>query len=96
MLGLGQELADPTGELAARYGLDADGCVLVRPDGYVGWMSGPDSTPDDLTSAILAVTGTSARSGRTGRLKQAAFDRIRAPKTHWGVSTTVAVAETPR
>ncbi len=56
VLGLGQELADPTGELAARYGLDADGCVLVRPDGYVSWMSGPASTPDDLTSAILAVT----------------------------------------
>ena len=32
-------------------------CVLVRPDGYVGWMSGADSAPSDLTSAILAVTG---------------------------------------
>jgi len=57
LLGLGHELADPTGELAARYRLNSDGCVLVRPDGYVGWMSGADSTPDDLTNAILAVTG---------------------------------------
>jgi hypothetical protein len=57
VLSLGQELADPTGELAARFGLGNDGCVLVRPDGYVGWMSGTDRTPDELTSAILAVTG---------------------------------------
>ena len=57
VLGLGQELADPTGELTARYGFDADGCVLVRPDGYVSWMSGAGSGPKDLTSAILAVTG---------------------------------------
>ena len=57
VLGLGQELADPTGDLAAGYGLDADGCVLVRPDGYVSWLADPDSTPEDLTSAILAVTG---------------------------------------
>ena len=57
VLGLGQELADPTGELVARYGLDGAGCVLVRPDGYIGWMSGAESTPGDLSGAILAVTG---------------------------------------
>lgn len=57
MLGLGQELADPTGELVVRYGLDDAGCVMVRPDGYVGWISGAESTPGDLAGAILAVTG---------------------------------------
>ena len=37
MLGLGVELMDPSGELAARYQLADEGCVLVRPDGYVAW-----------------------------------------------------------
>jgi 2-polyprenyl-6-methoxyphenol hydroxylase-like FAD-dependent oxidoreductase len=56
VLGLGRELADPTGEFVTRYGLEGAGCVLVRPDGCIGWMSGPESAPGDLTRAILAVT----------------------------------------
>ena len=60
VLSLGGEIADPTGEFAARYGLDGDGCVLVRPDGHVCWMAGADSEPNDLTDAILVVSGRSA------------------------------------
>jgi 2-polyprenyl-6-methoxyphenol hydroxylase-like FAD-dependent oxidoreductase len=37
---LGQEgLLDPSGEFNAAYGLDASGCVLIRPDGFVGWRA---------------------------------------------------------
>jgi 2-polyprenyl-6-methoxyphenol hydroxylase-like FAD-dependent oxidoreductase len=37
----GHELDDPQGSFASAYGLAAAGAVLVRPDGFVAWRSGP-------------------------------------------------------
>jgi hypothetical protein len=38
-IGGGCELADPAGAWHVAYGVEADGAVLVRPDGYVGWRA---------------------------------------------------------
>jgi putative polyketide hydroxylase len=38
-IGPGGDLTDHTGRWADRYGIDAAGAVLVRPDGYVAWRS---------------------------------------------------------
>jgi putative polyketide hydroxylase len=38
-IGEGGEFADPDGAWQAAYGVEADGAVLVRPDGYVGWRT---------------------------------------------------------
>jgi 2-polyprenyl-6-methoxyphenol hydroxylase-like FAD-dependent oxidoreductase len=40
---IGQEgLLDPTGGFVRSYGLEASGCVLVRPDGFVAWRATND------------------------------------------------------
>lgn len=39
VIGGGGEFADPDGKWREVYGIAADGAVLVRPDGYVGWRS---------------------------------------------------------
>lgn len=36
---IGGELQDVEGDFLSRYGINADGAVLVRPDGHVGWRS---------------------------------------------------------
>jgi hypothetical protein len=36
---VGPDLDDPAGRWASRYGVGADGAVLVRPDGYIAWRS---------------------------------------------------------
>src|SRR5581483_2868773 len=33
------DLKDPGGNLAHSHGIATDGCVLVRPDGFVGWRA---------------------------------------------------------
>jgi hypothetical protein len=38
-IGSGGDLTDPEGTWLAAYGIEADGAVLVRPDGYVGWRA---------------------------------------------------------
>jgi 2-polyprenyl-6-methoxyphenol hydroxylase-like FAD-dependent oxidoreductase len=43
-----REIADP-------YGIGADGAVLVRPDGIVGWRSRGAFAPDELTGALDAI-----------------------------------------
>ena len=32
-------LEDPTGQVSELYGIERDGCVLVRPDGFVAWRA---------------------------------------------------------
>jgi putative polyketide hydroxylase len=39
VIGTDGEVADPDGLWHAAYGIDTDGAVLVRPDGYVAWRS---------------------------------------------------------
>ncbi len=38
-IGSGAEIADPGNNWAVTYGIDQDGAVLIRPDGYVAWRS---------------------------------------------------------
>lgn len=45
----GGEIADPDGAWLAAYDIEADGAVLVRPDGYVGWRTRAKS-PDPIVS----------------------------------------------
>jgi 2-polyprenyl-6-methoxyphenol hydroxylase-like FAD-dependent oxidoreductase len=48
-------LAD-LGGFARAYGVDADGAVLVRPDGHVAWRSrGAPDRPGELTAALTQV-----------------------------------------
>lgn len=56
-LGVGREIGDSTGALASALGLRSDGCVLVRPDGYVAWSADNGAAPGDLRLAVLALTG---------------------------------------
>jgi aklavinone 12-hydroxylase len=42
-------LTDPSGQLAARYGIGERGASLVRPDGVVAWRS-PDLVLDPVAT----------------------------------------------
>ncbi len=48
------EFGDPDGKWQELYGIGADGAVLVRPDGYVGWRSrtGADNPAGTLADAF--------------------------------------------
>jgi len=55
----GEPLMDPTGGWPARYGVGADGAVLVRPDGVVAWRAGragtdPAGTLSTALSTVLS------------------------------------------
>jgi len=39
IIGIDTEVSNPDGQWQAAYGVEADGAVLVRPDGYVAWRS---------------------------------------------------------
>jgi putative polyketide hydroxylase len=45
------ELQAPAGRFEALYGVEPDGAVLVRPDGFVGWRA---RRPGDVPAADLA------------------------------------------
>jgi hypothetical protein len=51
-IGEGCDLGDPDGNWQAAYGVDADGAVLVRPDGHVAWRS--RSAASDPVEALRA------------------------------------------
>jgi hypothetical protein len=55
----GVDLTDLEGQLTERYGLGADGCVLVRPDGYVAWSytSGDTDHPGALREHVDSALG---------------------------------------
>ena len=57
--GPGGDLTDPTGTWAELYGVDADGAVLIRPDGHVAWRSRSLSAAPttDLAGTLGAVLG---------------------------------------
>jgi 2-polyprenyl-6-methoxyphenol hydroxylase-like FAD-dependent oxidoreductase len=55
----GGDLADPTGQLAALYGLTDTGAALIRPDGFVGWRAqtlpaNPESALREALASLLA------------------------------------------
>jgi putative polyketide hydroxylase len=52
-------LADNVDQFLGLYGIEADGAVLVRPDGYVAWRSpgdlAPDAGADDVADVVRMV-----------------------------------------
>jgi hypothetical protein len=46
----GGDLADPSGQFAALYGLTDTGAALIRPDGFIGWRA--RIMPADPASAL--------------------------------------------
>ena len=71
VLSIGTELDDADGSLAAAFGIQPGGAVLIRPDGHVAarWATRPDDRRLALASALAAVTGYAAparRASRTG------------------------------
>ena len=51
---IGADLTDPDDGFAALYGLDPDGAVLVRPDGYIAWRSRSGTAdPERRLAAVL-------------------------------------------
>jgi hypothetical protein len=53
------DLGDPAGDWHNAYGVDADGAVLVRPDGHVAWRSrsGASNPADTLRNALDRLFG---------------------------------------
>ena len=47
-------LKDPEGGFSEAYGITPGGALLIRPDGFVGWRSGPneEASPDTLRRAL--------------------------------------------
>jgi putative polyketide hydroxylase len=53
-IGTDGDLGDPDGNWHQAYGVDSDGAVLVRPDGYVAWRSRTSaSNPQQVLRAAL-------------------------------------------
>jgi 2-polyprenyl-6-methoxyphenol hydroxylase-like FAD-dependent oxidoreductase len=58
-IGTDTEVSDPDGRWQLAYGIDADGAVLVRPDGYVAWRSrsGVSNPEASLRAAFDSLLG---------------------------------------
>jgi len=56
-IGEAGDLQAPAGRLEALYGIEADGAVLVRPDGFVGWRAqrAADVPAEDLAGALATI-----------------------------------------
>jgi putative polyketide hydroxylase len=59
VIGVDGEVSDPDGNWHAAYGIDTDGAVLVRPDGYVAWRgrSGASNSQAVLRAAFEQLLG---------------------------------------
>ena len=60
---VGNELDSREGDFCERFGLGADGAVLVRPDGHVAWRREAGSVRDHvaaLRDAVALAVGRSA------------------------------------
>lgn len=53
----GASLGNPDRAWTRTYGVDDDGAVLVRPDGYVAWRRRSRATPDTLARAAERAVG---------------------------------------
>jgi 2-polyprenyl-6-methoxyphenol hydroxylase-like FAD-dependent oxidoreductase len=68
----GAELADTSGEWLTKYGIDADGAVLVRPDGHIAWRSASAAadtvaTLEQVVRRVLAVDAEASMGGTAER-----------------------------
>jgi putative polyketide hydroxylase len=56
-VGEAADLRAPAGRFEALYGVDPDGAVLVRPDGFVGWRAqrAGDAPADALAGALTTI-----------------------------------------
>jgi putative polyketide hydroxylase len=66
-IGAGTEISDPDGHWQAAYGIEPDGAVLVRPDGYVAWRSksgvaNPEAALRDVFDQLLGKVPALARA----------------------------------
>ncbi|MEM8654125.1 MAG: FAD-dependent monooxygenase [Pseudomonadota bacterium] len=57
VIGVGQDYQDPYGDWQNLREVDEDGCILVRPDGYVAWrqMSLGDAPKAALSAALQSI-----------------------------------------
>src|SRR4051812_10597826 len=54
-LRIGADLQDPERRWHAAHGVKADGAILVRPDGIVGWRAkGRGPSPEETLAKVLA------------------------------------------
>jgi hypothetical protein len=58
VIGKDSEISDPDGNWHNAYGIEPDGAVLVRPDGYVAWRSrtgvaNPEAALRDVFDRLL-------------------------------------------
>ncbi|HEY3612349.1 MAG TPA: FAD-dependent monooxygenase, partial [Gaiellales bacterium] len=58
-IGPGCEVADTYGDWARMSGVEDGGCLLVRPDGFIGWRCGalPDDPSGALDTVLRAILG---------------------------------------
>jgi 2-polyprenyl-6-methoxyphenol hydroxylase-like FAD-dependent oxidoreductase len=61
----GAEARDMSGRWLATYGIDADGAVLVRPDGHIAWRS--DGSAADAVATLRQVVARVLHLDVTGR-----------------------------
>lgn len=56
-------LEDPTGTLGELHGIEGDGCLLVRPDGFVAWRArnGKGASVATMRSVLAGANGAAAR-----------------------------------
>jgi putative polyketide hydroxylase len=69
----GGELEDVAGRFCATYGIDADGAVLVRPDGHIAWRSA-GAAADTVATLEYAVARALGFDPSTRRAAVAAMD----------------------
>lgn len=63
-IGATDGMRDSEGAWPQRYGIEPEGAVLVRPDGYVAWRSaaGVEAPESVLPRVVRAVSGTGSRT----------------------------------
>jgi putative polyketide hydroxylase len=59
-IGPAGDLRDPDDAWARSMGVSSGGAILIRPDGFVAWRSGPHAaTPDDVEETLIQILGVS-------------------------------------
>jgi len=54
---IGVTVSDIEQRWAAAYGVEADGAILIRPDGVVAWRSEPGDTAHQLRTVVTGIMG---------------------------------------